>query len=304
MRKVLLLLMVFMFYLGVKAQTVEDVLSKYTAENGQMYLQPFADAFSADYNSGLFHNAKVKKKGFHIYIGVVAQVATISNSAKYFKAYTDSDLFPAQGPYKVPTVFGPTEGLAVPIDGTGGAYEYVFPGGFDVDYLPLAMPQLTIGSVFGTDLTLRYIGLDVDDYGKIDVFGWGLRHSIDQYISAFPLALSVGYYNQSFKIGSYMDAKTNVVNLQTSFSVPVITFYGALGYESSKVDVQYIYEGAEINQFSEPGDKISFELEGANAMRVTLGLCFNLGPVKIHGDYNIASQNTFAVGLGIGINEN
>ncbi len=289
---------------GVYAQTVEDILSKYTEENGQMYLQPFADAFSADFNSGLFHNAKVKKKGFHIYVGVVAQVATISNGAKYFQAYTDSDLFPQQGPYKVPTIFGPTEGVSVPIEGSGGMYEYVFPGGFDVDYMPLAMPQLTIGSLFGTDFTARYISFDVDDYGKIDVFGWGVRHSIDQYIPAFPLALSIGYYNQSFKIGEYMDAKTNLVNLQTSFSIPVITLYGGLGYENSQMDVQYVYEGSEISDLAQPGDEIKFELEGANTIRATIGLCFNLGPLKIHGDYNMAKQNTFAVGVGIGINEN
>ncbi|MCG8580780.1 MAG: hypothetical protein MI866_12735 [Bacteroidales bacterium] len=304
MRRLVCVMVLSIFVSGVYAQTVEEILSKYTEENGQMYLQPFADAFSADFNSGLFHNAKVKKKGFSIYIGVVAQVATISNSAKYFQAYTDSELFPQQGPYKVPTVFGPTEGVSVPIDGTGGMYEYVFPGGFDVDYLPLAMPQITIGSLFGTDFTARYITLDVDDYGKIDVFGWGVRHSIDQYIPALPVALSVGYYNQSFKVGEYMDAKTNVVNLQTSITIPVITFYGGLGYETSKVDVQYVYEGSEISELTEPGDEIKFELEGANTIRATLGLCFNLGPVKIHGDYNMAKQNTFAVGLGIGINEN
>ncbi len=304
MKRIVCLLVFSIFIFGANAQTVEDILSKYTEENGRLYLQPFADAFSADFNSGLFHNAKVKKKGFQIYIGVVAQVATISNSAKYFNAYTDSDLFPPQGSYKVPTIFGPTDEVSVPIEGTSDMYHYVFPGGLDVDYLPLAMPQITVGSLFGTDFTARYITLDVDDYGKLDVFGWGVRHSIDQYFSALPVDLSVGYYNQSFKVGEYMDAKTNVINLQTSITMPVLTFYGGLGYESSNVDVQYIYEGADITGFAEEGDEIRFEMEGANTIRATIGVCFNLGPIKIHGDYNVAKQNTFAVGLGIGINEN
>lgn len=287
----------------LQAQTVEDVLSKYTQDNGKMYLQPFADAFSADFNSGLFHNAKIKKRGFQLYVGVVSQVAPISNSAKYFNAMTESDLFPPQGPYKVPTVFGPSEGVVVPVEGSNGLYEYVFPGGFDVDYVPLAMPQITIGSLFGTDFTARFISVDAADYGKIDVFGWGVRHSIDQYLSALPVSIAVGCYHQSFKVGDYMDAKTNVINLQSSFSIPVVTFYGGLGYENSKVNVEYIYEGADVTPQTEPGDKVSFEMKGANTMRFTLGVGFNLGPVKIHGDYNIAKQNTFAVGLGIGINE-
>jgi len=288
----------------VCGQSIEDYLSKYTQENGTKYLQPFADAFSADLNSGLFHNAKVKKKGFHLYIGVVGQVAVIPSSAKHFQAYTESDLYPPQGPYSVPTVFGPSEGVIVPVEGTGGLLEYAFPGGFDIDYMPLAMPQITIGSVFGTDFTARYASVSVTDVGKIKVFGWGLRHSIDQYFQVLPVDLTLGYYNQSFKIGEYMDATANIVNLQTSFSIPVITFYGGLGYENSKVHVEYTYEGSEISGTSvEPGDQVTFDMEGANSIRFTVGMTLNLGPVKINGDYNMAKQNTFAVGIGIGINE-
>lgn len=298
MRKLLILILTFLCTAGLYAQSLEDYLSKYTQKNGEMYLQPFADAFSADFNSGLFHNAKLKKKGFQFYLGVVAMMAPISNDAKYFQAYTEGGIYDSQGPYKVPTVFGPTDGVEVPIDGSGGLINYTFPGGFDVDMVPLAMPQLTIGSLFGTDLTLRYVTADVEDIGEIDVFGWGLRHSIDQYIPLIPLNLAVGYYNQSFKVGEYMDAKTTMINLQTSYSIPVLTFYGGIGYEKSKVDVEYEYTGDDFSV-----DKISFKMDAANTMRFTIGLGLNLGPVKIHGDYNMAKQNTFAVGLGIGINE-
>ncbi len=304
MKRSVFMLFALMSFTLVQSQSLEDYLSKYTQENGKQYLQPFADAFSADFNSGLFHNAHLKKMGFQLYIGVAAQVATIPSSAKHFQAYTESGLFEPEGPYSVPTVFGPTEGKIVPIEASNGLLDYAFPGGFDMDYVPLAMPQITIGSVFGTDFTARYIELDVTDIGKIKVFGWGLRHSIDQYLDILPIDLAVGYYNQSFKIGEYMDATANVVNLQASYSIPVLTFYGGLGYENSKVDVQYTYEGPDISTTSiQEGDRVSFEMEGANTVRLTLGMTLNLGPVKIHGDYNVAKQNTFVVGLGIGINE-
>jgi hypothetical protein len=290
--------------LTVSGQSLEDYLSKYTSENGQMYLQPFADAFSADFNSGLFHNAKIKKKGFQLYIGIVGQVAVIPSSAKFFTATTEGEWFPTTNVPNAPTIFGPTDGPVVEDPNSG--LEYRLPGGFDVDYLPLAMPQLTIGSLFGTDLTVRFVGLNVEEFGKIDLFGWGVRHSIDQYLSVLPLDLAIGYYHQSFKVGEYMDAKTSVVNLQASFNIPVITFYGGVGYESSKVDVQYTYEGldpASTSTGADPGDQVSFNLEGANTIRATLGLCLNLGPVKLHGDYNMAKQSAFTVGLGIGINQ-
>lgn len=303
MKQLLIMLGLCCIIFTSRAQSLEDYLSKYTEENGKLYLQPFADAFSADFNSGLFHNARIKKMGFQLYIGVVGQVAIIPSSAKTFQAYTESDLYPQQGPYSVPTVFGSSDGKTVPIDGTGGLIEYTFPGGFEIDYMPLAMPQITIGSVYGTDFTARYIQVDAGDIGKVNVFGWGLRHSIDQYLDVLPIDLSVGYYNQTFKIGSYMDAKANVVNLQASYAIPVLTFYGGLGYENSKVKVEYVYEGADVSEFAEPGDKISFDMKGANTVRFTVGMTINMGPVKLHGDYNLAKQSTFAVGLGIGINQ-
>ena len=302
MRKFYFALVIMVLPFMLNAQNLEDYLSKYTSANGEMYLQPFADAFSADFNSGLFHNAEIKKKGFQLYIGVVGQVAIIPNSAKTFTAFVDDPAFgdPIYVP-NAPTVFGSTEGPSVEHPGNG--LEYQMPGGFDVEYLPLAMPQITIGSLYGTDFTLRYASVKADDFGTVEVFGWGVRHSIDQYWDKLPLNLVAGYYRQSFKIGEYMDAKTNVINLQTSIALPIVTFYGGLGYENSKVDVQYTYEGIDPLDGTEPGDKIEFKMEGANTVRATVGLCLNLGPVKLHGDYNIAKQNTFAVGLGIGINQ-
>lgn len=302
MRRIWILL-VLLCPMSLFAQDLEDYLSKYTSENGKMYLQPFANAFSADLNTGLFHNAKIKKRGFQMYVGVVSQVAVISNSAKYFTAHIDDPAFgPAQDVPNAPTFFGPTEGVYVenPDNGLG---QYL-PAGFDVDYLPLAMPQLTVGSLFGTDLSVRYIGVDLSDVGKLKMFGWGLRHSLDQYLDKLPVSMAVGFYHQSFTVGEYLDARTNAFNVQASINVPVVTFYGGLAYETGSVDVEYTYEG--VNSTStgpQSGDKISFDLKADNSIRATLGLCLNLGPVKLHGDYNIAKQNTFALGMGIGINQ-
>ncbi|WP_066630490.1 DUF6588 family protein [Labilibacter marinus] len=285
-----------------QAQSLEDYLSKYTADNGEKYLQPFANAFASDLNSGLFHNAEIKKNGFQLYIGVVSQVAMISSDAKFFTATIDDPAFgPTQTVPNAPTVFGPTEGPK--IENESGQAMYL-PGGFDIDYMPLAMPQITIGSLYGTDFTARFFKTGVEDIGDIDLFGWGIRHSVDQYISKLPFKMAVGYYHQKFSVGDYMDTKTNVVNLQASFAVPVVTFYGGLAYESDKVNITYTYEGLSASKDApEPGDQIAFEMETEGSMRATIGLCINMGPVKLHGDYNMAKQNTFAVGLGIGINQ-
>lgn len=302
--KRLFLLAFAVFCMGLAVgQDIDDYLSKYTRENGKEYLQPFADAFSADLNSGLFRQAVVKKRGFQLYIGVVGQVAVIPEDQKYFQAYTESSLYPPEGPYKVPTVFGPKEAVIVPVEASGGLIDYVFPAGFDVDYMPLATPQVTIGSLMGTDLTLRYITLDLQDMGNLDLFGWGARHNINQYINLLPVDLAVGYYRQSFKIGDYFDASSSLVSLQGSYSVPVITLYGGLGIENSNIDVQYTYTGEGDVPGIQTEETIKFDMDGANNLRFTTGVAFNLGPLVINGDYNIAKQNTISAGVGFEINQ-
>lgn len=279
------------------AQSVEDLLSKYTSENGQKYLQPFADAFSANLNSGLFHNAKIKKAGFQLYLGVETPVAMIGSSQKTMTATTEGDYFPKTTVDDVPTIFGPTEGKKVEDPQSG--LVYVFPGGFDVDALPMVMPQLTIGSLFGTDFTLRYAQVSkVEDLGTVKLFGWGVRHSIDQYLK-LPINLAVGYYRQKFDVGDYMSAQTNTINAQASYSIPIVTFYGGLGYQSGKVDIGYEYIDPQTDEASD----IRFNMTPANTVLLTLGIGFDLGPFNLHGDYNLAQQSTYAVGLGLSFGE-
>ena len=290
-----LMLVVILQPVVTNAQNIEDLLSKYTSENGKKYMQPFADAFAANMNSGLFHHAKLKKLGVQIYFGLESQIAFIPDKNKEFTATTEGDWFPETTVNDAPTVFGSTEGRAVPHE---SGLIYIFPGGFDMNYVPLAVPQITLGSVYGTDLTLRYIGTNaIEDFGKIQLFGWGLRHNIDQYFR-FPLNLALAYYHQSFKAGDILDAKTNLVQIQTSYSVPIVTFYGGLGFEGGKVNLQYIPD-----ESTGETEEIKYDMKPGNKVRFTLGVGFNFGPFNLHGDYNISKQSTVAFGLGFGIGE-
>ncbi|MGM0532759.1 MAG: DUF6588 family protein [Bacteroidota bacterium] len=44
-------------------------------------------------------------------------------------------------------------------------------------------------------------------------------------------------------------------------------------------------------------------MQGNNKIRGTLGVTLNLGPLKLNGDYSMATQSIFTVGLGLGFNE-
>ena len=290
--KLIGILCISVLALDLQGQEFEDFVKKYTDANGKAYMQPLADAFGANLNSGLYHTAYIKKQGFQLYLGVAVMNAVIPDKNKTFQGTTQGYFSPTQT-VKVPTVFGRSE--AVPVEGDGGTV-YVFPGGLELNRLPLAVPNLTVGSLFGTDAAFRWAAFDLgEEVGKIELLGWGLRHSLDQYIPLKPVRMAVGFYMQQFSVGDVVDAGGWIASLQTSYQWKIFTFYGGLGYENSNLDIQYTSE--------EDGSEIAFDLTGDNTLRATLGLTLNLGPVKVHSDYSLASQSLLTLGLGLGINE-
>ena len=291
-RIILFTLAVFFSFSITTSQDIEELVSKYTENNGKGYMQPIADAFGATFNSGLFHTAGLKKLGFQAYLGVVASTAFISDKRTTFDATTQGFTDP-EITATAPTVFGPGE--AVSVDGPGGT-AYVFPAGMNVKMIPFAIPQLSVVSVYGTDLMFRFITFNLgEDFGDLSVFGWGIRHSISQYVEALPLDVALGIYNQSFKAGDIVSANAWVVSAQASKKVLIFTFYGGLAFENTRLDLEYHNDEEDVD--------IAFNLKGKNSIRLTAGITFNLGPAKLNVDYNIASQSVLSFGLGIGIGE-
>ncbi|HJX71440.1 MAG TPA: DUF6588 family protein [Bacteroidales bacterium] len=293
LRRISLFSLTFFFSFSIAtSQDIEELVSKYTENNGKGYMQPLADAFGATFNTGLFHSARMKKLGFQAYLGVVASTAFISDKRTTFDATTQGFTDP-EITAEAPTVFGPTE--SVNVNGPGGTV-YVFPAGMNVKMIPFAIPQLSIGSVYGTDLTFRFITFNLgEDFGDLNVFGWGVRHSISQYLKELPVDIALGVYNQSFKVGDIVSANAWLVSAQASKRVMLFTFYGGLGYENTKLDLEYTNEEEDVD--------IAFDLTGKNSIRLTAGVTFNFGPAKLNVDYNIASQSVLSVGLGVGIGE-
>ncbi|MBN2009832.1 hypothetical protein JW960_10865 [candidate division KSB1 bacterium] len=274
------------------AQDISEYVSKYTSENGKGYLQPLGDAFGANLNSGFYHSANIPMVGLHVDIELVTMSALIGDDQKAFTATTE-DLFSPAQTVEAPTIFGSSEGASV--DGTGGT-SYDFPPGFNMTMLPIAAPQLTVGSLFGSDITIRWVDLDLgENWGRLSLTGWGIRHSISQYIPLFPVDVAVGFYRQSFKVGDIVDANATFLSAQASITRGIFTIYGGLGTESSNLDIAYTFEDAEISQ------TVSFELKAENSVRMTVGFALNAGPLMLHTDFNIASQKVLVLGIGVGI---
>jgi hypothetical protein len=276
------------------AQLSEN-LGPLTGDNAKKYLAPLPDALSGTMNSAIFTSGNVPKMGLNVSVGVKVMGVKFADADRLFTP-TDPPGFTSVAPIEqVPTVVGGTD--AVPQSGQGGSTMY-YPGGFDIGEFAFAAPQLNIGSAMGTRAVIRWFAHDfaADNFiEKISFFGIGAQHSLSQYAPTLPLDLAVGVFYQTFKINEdLIDIKTLHFDVTGSKSFGMLQPYGAIGYDSFKMDVSY----ADSNN---PGNNIAVDFDRTNHIHLTAGLLANLAFVKIHGEANLAATNGVAVGLSFGL---
>jgi hypothetical protein len=278
---------------GLSSQNLDDMLGKYTGENGVGFMQPVSNAFGALYNSGWYHMAGVPESGLHIHVGFVGSVVWIPGDQRVFKATTEDYFQPTITTDKAPTIFGRTRGFSV--DGDGGT-EYYFPGGLDINALAYTIPQITIGSLFGTELIIRYFGIRLGgEFGKLRIGGLGIRHNLDQYLlPESDVELSAGIFAQAFKIGTQFHSRSFMFSVQSGYTLKKWNFYGALGFRTSNADIEYV---------NDDGEELNFDLEKNNTLYFTAGAAYHLGPVVFSSDINFSDYTVLSFTLGFEFNK-
>jgi hypothetical protein len=302
------------------------------------YVQPITNTFGAGVNAGLFRSADVGNgliPGFplNVYLGVNVSGPLTSSLNETFTPFGGgTEEFTVQqngtprtfvadytGTGDVPTVFGETEppnGRLVIRDKQTGAIvaDARAPQGLlDTPIAPLIIPQLGVGSVFGTDVQVRYfpkseLSFAGSSYGTVGVLGLAVRHDIDQWFPVpLPLNLAIqGAWNQ-FSLENTLDGRNTTqevldasgwaVNFQASKGLPVapITFYGGVQYETFSVDYDYTLP---LN--NAPDADISLSQDAENTVRGLVGVTFTAAVVRINVDYAIGNeQNIVTTGLGV-----
>jgi hypothetical protein len=274
-----------------RAQTLEDQLGAYTGANAEGYLNPLASAVGANLNSAIFNSAHIPESGFHFAFKLSVMGVMFGDDDRTFTATTEQGFIPETTTDKAPTVVGPGTGVTVP--GSGGS-TFTFPGGFDLSSFAIAVPQVDIGAIAGTEATFRFLAFDVGDFelGKVFLFGIGARHSLSRYFSALPLDLAGAVYWQTFEIGDDL-IKSNAISfgLQASKNLGMLAPYGGLSFDSFKMDVKYE---------DSAGSRIEYNFDSKNTMHLTLGLSANLLFTHAFAEYGVADQNNFAFGLAFG----
>ncbi|MBI1936750.1 MAG: hypothetical protein HYS25_01360 [Ignavibacteriales bacterium] len=171
---------------------------------------------------------------------------------------------------------------------------------------PTAAAQLTVGTVAGTNVAIRYLpSIEIEDLGKFSFWGLGAIHNPGVWFpNPLPLDLGVGYFYQKLEVGDIFESSATQFGLYASKTfgfVVSITPYAGVTFESSKTTVTYDYQSNEvINGVPVKPVKIKFELEGENTSGFVVGFNLKLAAVNINADYKIAKTKTASAGISLG----
>ncbi len=174
--------------------------------------------------------------------------------------------------------------------------------GLDLPIIPLAAFQFSLGTLYGTKGTFRFLPpVEVDEsIGKVSYYGGVLQHNPKMFLPVldilpFDLGLSGSY--QVFKLGSIIKATAWTagmnVSKQLGWRFLNITPYTGLMLESSEMKFSYNYT---IDGVTSP---INFSADGPNKYRLPLGLGIRLGILNISGEYYFAKMSGFSANLAL-----
>jgi hypothetical protein len=289
-------LVVVMWAAQVHAQ-VDERLASYTGRNAGGYLAPLVDAFRANLSTALFHSADIPPRGFHVSIELTAMATFFDDESRSFMATTEGDFLPEQT-VEAPTVVGDND--AVFVDGTSGT-QFAFPGGFNVDHVWYACPQMRVGSLWGTEALGRLIFYDtgVLELGDVTVWGVGLRHDVAQYFQRVnPVDLAVAVTWQSAQLedaqgNNVIDAGVLSAGVQSGLALGAMYPYLGLSMNWFDMGVQYEFE----DDFGLEPIQLDFEYDAS--FQLTFGMAYRLGGLAVYGEYSLADQDALAAGLSV-----
>jgi hypothetical protein len=272
--------------------TVEDALKQLSSDNGKGYMQPIADLFGANMMAGSYHSAAIPKAGFNLAFDIVVMGGVVGDDQKTYDGILPTGFTPAK--VDAPTIFG-GKGPLVTDQGTGLSYR--FPDGIiNTSLFPLLVPQLTIGSIMGTEVFARYVfipKLGEDALPSTTLWGAGVRHNVSQWFPVIPLDVAVGFFYTKFTSGDLIDYTGTQIGAQASKTFSLLTLYGGLAWEQSSMNLKYVSTAPE-------GGSVDIDLDGANTFRVTGGALLQLGFFRVFADINLGSVTHFSGGIGFG----
>lgn len=340
MKKSSILLMLLATFFTQAQNQLEDLLAA-GIEDAQRfatgYISPAAEGLIVNLSNGWVQTANVKKP-LKFEIQIIGNVTFVKEEKRSFTLNTNdyNNLYFSDGTTvkEVATAFGENNPdirvFAVVTDDTGlfeEDVEFNLPQGLasvDMSLLPTAFLQARVGIFKGTEVKFRFFPkVDYEDV-KSNFWGAGVQHDFTELLPAenvWPIHLSafIGFtsFNGSFDFtdsqiieGVQQRFEVNLnswlFQLQASTKLPVINFYGGLGFitGTSDFDVLGTYTvraGTPITEVSSTFNDPFSVKNKASGIKATLGTRLQLGFFSIYAEYNASEYSTASAGIGFGI---
>ena len=295
------------------------------------YFGPVSEAAIYSLANGWYNSADSKPLG-GFEISIIGNMTSFKNKEdkKSFVLntadYENLQFVDGSSSQPVSTALGDLEGIRVFVEGEVGPLttreEFELPTGLaseNINFIPTAFLQLSVGLIKGLEVKARFLPKIATDDVAIGLYGVGLQYDFSKLLPAdkiLPIALSavVGYTqlnatydftNSNIVDGSdqKIDVDMNVLSIQAiaSTKLPIINFYGGIGYVSGKstTDVLGTYRvqsGPFQDTYIDP-----FSLtRKASGVSGTLGAKLKLGFFRLHADYSLAEFNNLTIGVNFG----
>lgn len=313
---------------NVLAAGLEDA-EKFTTD----YLSPLSESVVYNMGTGWYNTADAKPLG-GFEISIVGNISGFKNKQdkKVFildpNDYQNIDFVENPGVAReVSTALGDIKGVEVFVEsqvaGVTLRETFELPSGLSgegVDFVPSGYVQASVGLIKGTEIKARFLPKMNFKDASVGLIGFGIQHDFTKLLPAdkvLPVAISavIGYTNIS---GDYdltnakliegenqrIDASINtwVFSGVVSTKLPIINFYGGLGYVTGKsvTDILGTYRvtrGPFASETYEDPFSITKKVSGVTG---TIGTKLKLGFFRLNAEYNLGEFNTATVGVNFG----
>ncbi|WP_111309893.1 DUF6588 family protein [Confluentibacter sediminis] len=336
MKKIALLIVFCIATISSKAQNDLDALLAAGIDDAQRfandYLAPGTNGLMYSMNANWFNTADAKPLG-GFEISIIANAAQVKSENKTFLMNTDlyNNVEFVQGPNSqmVSTALGennPDINVLITYDDPvfGQQTEQItLPSGIgseNINLLPTAYIQGALGLMKGIELKARFVPKIKTDDVSLSMYGAGVQFEVTKWLPAdklLPVAIS-GLVAYSHLDGSYdltdssgidgdnqrleNDTNTWLFQLIASTKLPVINFYGGIGYikgksESDLLGTYRVSNGIITSDPIVDPFSVSSEVSG---VRGTIGTKLKLGFFRLNAEYHVAEFNTFSAGINFG----
>ncbi len=307
------------------AAGIEDA-QRYTTD----YLDPAAEAVVYGVTGNWANTAEVKPLG-GIEISIIGNLTFYGNldDKQQFildtADYQNIQFVDGSTSKPVASALGDIEDVFVVVEDENGLFSQAFelPTGLaseNIDFLPSGYVQVGVGLIKGTEVKARFLPKISIEEGDVSFFGFALQHEFTKHLPAdkiIPVAISalIGYTHFD---GTYDFSNTTIIDgsnqrFETSVNtwvfqalvstkLPVINFYGGLGYVTGKGDTDLlgnytVEEGPFQTTYTDP-----YSVENdASGIIGNIGAKLKLGFFRLHTDYTLGQFNTLSIGLNFGI---